>query len=93
MKTITILIGNSDDKLTQRKWSEYVTDFNVAIRSRATQIYFYGTSENTQPWQNACWVIEILSIDALYLLDRLTEIRQKYLQDSFAYTVSESRFG
>lgn len=24
MKTVTIIIGNSDDKLTQREWSEFV---------------------------------------------------------------------
>ena len=41
MKTICIQIGNSDDKLSQTRWSEYVQDVNDAISLCQDERHFY----------------------------------------------------
>lgn len=42
MKTVTIQIGNSDNRLTQVEWSEYVEKVNNLVRDCAYAVHFNG---------------------------------------------------
>jgi hypothetical protein len=93
--TITICIGNSDDKLTQREWSNFVSEtHDLIVRSRY-RIYFHGLSVGSAPWQNACWVLglpitleAVLALNALRL--ELSKLCKLYNQDGIAFVVGES---
>lgn len=95
MKTITLQIGNSDDKLSQRDWSYFVNEIdhylNVTM-SRYITIHFSGSSHSYAPWQNFCWVFQKLNDEIeQYVLDNIKSqivifAKEKYRQDSIAWT-------
>lgn len=93
MKTITIQIGNSDDKLTQKEWARFWADINHEIVLCAGgKIHFCGLSPSQQPWQNGCWVVEIDGSQALALRDSLKRVREEHKQDSIAWTEGDTAF-
>lgn len=87
---VAILIGNSDDKLSQKEWSSFVREVNYAIRAGAKQIHFNGYSDNAAPFQNACWVCEPDHLSDL--VGKLQEIRKAFRQDSIAIINGPVRF-
>jgi len=90
MKTIVIQIGNSDDKLSQSSWADYISDVNRLLFSQ--HIHFSGGSAPDHPWQNYCWVIECED-DAVRLIEyKLTQIRIAHRQDSIAFTIGNTEF-
>lgn len=93
MKTAVIQIGNSDDKLTQRDWSRFVKDVEFAVSASCGQIHFSGFSPGGEPWQNFCIVAQI-DIDPGEDLLRgyLSELVEKYKQDSIALMIGETKF-
>jgi len=94
MKTITIQIGNSDDKLTQQQWSYFVYAVGDIIRAYYGQLHFSGGSSIDTPWQNYCWVFE-MEDDTLYhtaFKHQLRGIADKYKQDSIALTEGQTMF-
>jgi len=92
MKTVTVQIGNSDNKLTQKQWSSFIFHVNSDVTKYASSIHFKGGSSYNEPWQNACWVFEMSAEDIPQLKKSLTIIRRVYLQDSVAITVGETEF-
>lgn len=91
--TVTIQIGNSDDKLTQRDWSYFIN----AMRSEIVQtgeVHFEGGSRNDCRWQNFCWVVAVPNdLDQIASLKmRVEHIRKNYSQDSAAFTPGETLF-
>lgn len=92
MKTITIQIGNSDDKLTQKDWHAFCVEVGDAAVHHSEQVHFCGASHNSAPWQNAAWVIEINDEDIEGLKDNLTKIREHYRQDSVTFTTGDTLF-
>jgi len=93
MKTITICIGNSDDKLGQSKWADYIRHINEALWVNHTEIQFSGFSAPEAKWQNAAWVCVIHSEEQLAnIKKRLTTIRQQYNQDSIAIVEGVTEF-
>lgn len=85
MKTVSILIGNSDDKLSQVEWSAFIHKANKLIGHRAKEIYFNGFSVPMAIWQNACWVFEIPTTQYLKLQDEMKRLRVEFKQDSIAW--------
>lgn len=67
---VYICIGNSDDKLTQAEWAQYVEAVDAALGvHRNGNRWFASTAHRTHvhgrwfaapdvPWQSACWCIE-----------------------------------
>ena len=54
MTTITVQIGNSDDKLTQWRWAQFYDETRDAILSAGQALMFFsGASYPTAKWQNA----------------------------------------
>ena len=92
MKTITIQIGNSDDKLTQKEWATFCSRVNDAVVEFAQDTHFSGYSQGSQPWQNACWVCSVLDETSEGFKARLVEIRASHNQDSIAWTEGHTIF-
>ena len=91
MTTVTIQIGNSDDKLTQSEWAKYVSEVDEVVR-RGTHVHFFGGSPNWYPWQNAAWVITADKSVLNHISLELYDIRKKYNQDTVAWTQGETAF-
>ena len=85
MKTFTVLLGNSDDKLTQKQWAEFVENTLHWIKKFCTEIYFSGGSPANTPWQNYSIVFSIEENKVVWVKDNLIELRKKYNQDSIAW--------
>lgn len=94
---VYVSIGNSDDKLTQQEWSEFVSavedmlydapDLPVMRRHGA------WVSRSDAPWQNACWCVEFAAeADALAVRRELRRCAADYRQDSIAWAVAETEF-
>lgn len=83
--TVYVSIGNSDDRLTQREWSEFIAEVNTAIKESAAEFHGKWTSLPHAPWQNACWCIEPQASSVGVLRRRLADLGRRYRQDSIAW--------
>ncbi|RLI38823.1 hypothetical protein DRO66_00610 [Candidatus Bathyarchaeota archaeon] len=92
MKTVTILIGNSDNKLSQQRWSLYCNSVSYMVKSVLAEVHFTGGSPYCARWQNACYVGQIEDKDIPQLKKVLKEVRETYDQDSVAITISDTEF-
>ena len=92
MKTITIQIGNSDNKLTQEKWSMFVEQVGMLINRDANTVHFFGGSSTWAKWQNVCWVFECKEEKIALLKENLAYCRGLFAQDSVAYCEGETEF-
>jgi hypothetical protein len=93
MNTVTIQIGNSDDKLSQRVWADYVATCDQVIHNLVHEVHFFATSSNVDPWQNACWVVTVKDDSAAHSLrDELANKRALFDQDSIAWTAGLTLF-
>lgn len=90
--TITLQIGNSDDKLSQKLWSHFIGEIDSAIRTATSEIHFTGCSFPSAPWQNAAWVFNLPHSTREWLTRRVAEIREEYKQDSVAWTEGDTKF-
>lgn len=93
-KTITLQIGNSDDKLTQVQWSEFVERIRRLIWNYSANGFphFDGGAPNDQRWQNYCWVFELEEMYFAEVRAHLTSIRKNFKQDSIAWIEGETEF-
>ena len=92
MDTVTIQIGNTDDKLSQPEWASFYAEINEFIESISSRVHFAGASDSTRPWQNACWVAAITADQTAALERGLDPLRVRYLQDSIAVTYGTTQF-
>lgn len=92
MKTITVQIGNSDDKLTQVQWSAFFNATENIIHKYATEVHFTGASVSWSAYQNACFVC----VCADYMTDELKKALsiegKRFSQDSIAYSEGATEF-
>jgi hypothetical protein len=88
--TAVVQIGNSDDKLTQNEWSNFIDIVNELIIRYQSGIHFYGFSIPNAAWQNACWVILIEKQDIIDLKKKLQATKAEFKQDSIAVTIGET---
>jgi hypothetical protein len=91
-KTVTVLLGNSDDKLTQVSYAMYCEYVQRSIQDHAHVMHFEGWSLPNSIYQNACFVFEIFPHKVLELKARLGDIRALYHQDSLAWVDGETTF-
>ena len=92
MKTITIQIGNSDDKLTQTRWKEYCNQIHECIRIWGEEIHFSAPSVGWADWQNAAWVFTCKDLHIPDLRLGVSIIRKDFQQDSVAWTEGYTKF-
>lgn len=98
-ETVAVLIGNSDNKLSQWEWSEFVTATKMAITMAVSDSFggvpwfFTGGSSYDAPYQNACFVFEIRSgveTKKLKLRELLSQTARDYHQESIAILAGQS---
>ena len=87
----TIQIGNSDNKLTQEEWSNYVSAIHGATTVDGIETHFFGSSEGSKPWQNACWVVAIREVEVDAMFKAIAKIRMQFGQDSVAVILGDVR--
>lgn len=92
--TLAVLIGNSDNRLTQKQWSEYIQAVGDAIQKHSERIYFGGSSWPQAEWQNACWVIQPKSepFQEAQLWEALQKIAVTFNQESIAMVSGDTQF-
>ena len=90
MKTVTIQIGNTDDKLRQAQWAQFVMDLDTVVKLDCGQVHFCGHSAGDAPWQNYCVVAECADLGCLQM--QLSELAKKHGQDSIAMTAGNTVF-
>lgn len=89
MKTVSVQIGNSDNKLTQRRWSEFIKQFKDIMHEWCS-VHFCGGSHPDVVYQNYCIVGE--THDVKTLKNNLSKLCEFYDQDSIAYTEGDVEF-
>lgn len=105
MTTFVVQIGNSDDKLSQARWSRFISMTRNLVETMADEVHFVGTSFSNSPYQNACLVFTIspdgvAPADVLREHDKRLEVLERALaglayqfdQDSIALTPGITRF-
>lgn len=91
---ILISIGNSDDKLSQRRWADFIAAVRDLLQfAGRVQIHGEWFSAPDKPWQNANWCVEAADPVARSAIRHdLVRIAAKYQQDSIAWTEGEVEF-
>jgi hypothetical protein len=86
---VYISIGNSDDRLTQKEWAQYVLEITTFVAGLGhTHGAWY--SEPASAYQNACYCVEFKTqSDAYDAKIRAMDIRAKFRQDSVAWAVAK----
>jgi hypothetical protein len=92
MKTVTIQIGNSDDKLSQTEWAGFVVMMRYAILANCIQVHFFGGPTNFERWQNVAWVVTCEADKLASLKAAVTDARATFNQDSAAWTEGDTQF-
>jgi hypothetical protein len=92
MKTVTIQIGNSDDRLSQRRWAEFYEKLEFLLHDRGNEVHYSGTSNGDMPWQNACFVFLIEDKYITGMKEEISGLGKIFKQDSIAWTVGETEF-
>jgi hypothetical protein len=89
---VYISIGNSDDKLTQQDWAEFIARVDGMLRTtvrKTVQIHGHWFSAPDSVWQNCCWCIEIEGEESVdFLKGYLAGCCKIYNQDSVAWAVA-----
>lgn len=92
MITITIQAGNTDNKLSQQEWSNFVRKLDGEIRFHAEDIHFFGGSENWALWQNVAWIIVTDRNRLEILKSQVMNTREAFYQSSVAWTEGATEF-
>jgi hypothetical protein len=82
---VYISIGNSDDKLSQAEWSDFVQDVSDAIGDDSLARHGEWLSSPSSRWQNACWATQIHDAQVPSLKRELIRIAGEYRQDSIVW--------
>ena len=77
-----VSVGNTDNKLTQQEWAQFVDEIRIVIARYRDHVHFFGGPSNWQPWQNVACIVEIAPIDVGDFKLELIDVRKKYGQDS-----------
>ena len=94
-KTVVVQIGNSDGKLSQPRFSDFVESVTHEVSTSPCRIHFFGGSSNWNRWQNVCWVLEWTAETEEEFQDfefSLALLAHQFGQDSIALTVGETSF-
>jgi hypothetical protein len=91
--TVTVVVDNDGDRLTQEEWSEYVVRIHAAIEEVSQATHFGGASNPVSRFQNFCWVFKASDGGKAMLKAKLQEIRGRSGREpSVAVVVGETIF-
>lgn len=90
---VYVSIGNSDDRLTQAEWADFVQAVRNVAAAYPKAVHGEWFSAPNSPYQNACWCLEFDNVaDASEARTSLTIQRKHFRQDSVAWAVAETEF-
>ncbi len=92
MSTFVVLIGNSDNRLTQQEWSQFVAEVRGSVALHAEEVFFDAALPGDAARQSACFVATIDDEGQKHLSRQLDHIRETYRQESIAVLSGETRF-
>lgn len=84
-RTVYVSIGNSDDKLTQRQWADFVREVSDQVHRLAVEVHGFWLSPPDYAFQNACFCLEIEPARMVMLRRELAHLCRAYRQDSIAW--------
>jgi hypothetical protein len=87
---LSVSIGNSDDKLTQKEWNRFVEEM-IDLLADSGKVHFFGGSSNFAPWQNVAWIVELRDAPII-VMSKISKIREKYNQDSAFVLFGDGQF-
>jgi hypothetical protein len=78
-------IGNSDDKLTQEEWAEFIIRAE-GLCEQAGKVIGAWFSQPVSPWQNACFCIQdVKPSRGLWFRGALRALAADFRQESISY--------
>lgn len=86
------MLGNSDDKLTQARWSEFAYEAFEVITDHALHVHGEWGSHPFSSYQNAAISFTLPAARLDELTDRLSMLTRTYGQDSIALLVGQTQF-
>lgn len=99
MTTVLVVIGNSDDKLAQVRWADFIQDVEELVTGLEA---FAGVTVHGRwhaypgtRWQNASWLLQVDERMQPHLADLRDDLRilcGRYEQDSIAWVTGETEF-
>lgn len=100
MKTIYIVMGNSDDKLSQFEWSQFYRAIDTVVSAAGNyvgvQIHGRWTALPHEPWQNACWCLAIDDGELEFVVKgmkaELVALAKEFRQESIVWAEAEVEF-
>lgn len=87
---LCVSVGNSDDRLTQKEWNSFVRDISLLLQISG-EVHFFGGASTWEPWQNAAWIVDLKDAP-ISVMARISEIRERYKQDSAFVLFGEGQF-
>jgi hypothetical protein len=92
MKTVSLQIGNGDDKLTQAEWHQFVVEMKDLVERHCQKVHFFGGPEGWRNQQNVAFIFELNDDGAATLQAEVTKLRALFKQESAAWTEGKTLF-
>lgn len=89
---VTILIGNSDNTLSQSRWADFCAELPQLCRDFGGIVHFYGGSSFSAPQQNCCLVLQIRQQQLPLLRARLVDLSGQFRQEAIVYIAGDLLF-
>jgi hypothetical protein len=90
--TVTVQLGNTDNRLKQSEWHAFVVAAQDVIERSADSIHFFGAPANWAKIQNVAWIFALDSAREPKLKSALEEIRKSFKQEAVAWTSGTTVF-
>ena len=86
--SMTVLIGNSDNQLTQSQWASFCYDVNTALSE--FKCHFHGSPPGDVTKQNSAWLVIIPVENVDPCRNELRALAKKYNQESIAIVLGNT---
>ena len=89
--TVTLQVDNSDNKLTQQRWSKFIYDLITMFQLLDnSKIHFFGSSSGWSSRQTVAWIFE--TDDPDFIKDKVQSLCRSYDQSTTTWTVGTTEF-
>src|SRR5947209_703362 len=92
MKTVSLQIGNGDDKLSQSQWHQFVIDMKELVERHCEKLHFFGAPETWRDQQNVAFIFELDDDRTAALQAEVTKLRARFEQESAAWMEGKTLF-
>jgi hypothetical protein len=90
--TVTVQLGNTDNKLTQQEWSSFITSVRVCLTAFNVTTHFQGGTREDAPYQNFCIVFNAKPETLPTLKHQVCMVGASFRQNSVAWTEGVTEF-